>query len=224
MEDKTVYDFPIVDTLTAWATPLFITQLPEHDAIKSALLKVIYAARDSHHSAIASEVALSAKQSLYESPLDFLMTEDPVISSLRKRLEALLLMVAEEVNHQHWPEEAKTEAIITESWFHITENGGFHDAHSHPNCSWCGIYFIDTDACDFSQRNGVNRFYDPRINADHYLDAGALYLNAEGIWDIEPIEGQVVLFPSYLKHSALPYFAQKDRVVIAFNCQVKFMK
>ncbi|RUM52635.1 MAG: hypothetical protein DSY86_04935, partial [Marinomonas sp.] len=28
-------------------------------------------------------------------------------------------------------------------------------------------------------------------------------------------------FPSYLRHSALPYFGQKDRVVVAFNCVIE---
>jgi hypothetical protein len=29
---------------------------------------------------------------------------------------------------------------IRDSWFHITNSGGFHDAHTHGGCSWCGIY------------------------------------------------------------------------------------
>jgi len=36
-----------------------------------------------------------------------------------------------------------------------------------------------------------------------------------------PLEdGLLVLFPSYLLHSGLPYRGGKDRVLIAFNAQV----
>jgi hypothetical protein len=36
-----------------------------------------------------------------------------------------------------------------------------------------------------------------------------------------PIEnGLLLLFPSYLLHSGLPYSGQEDRVVIAFNAKV----
>lgn len=89
-----------------------------------------------------------------------------------------------------------------------------------------GIYYVDTVRCDFSKRhsNGSSRFYDTKTHADHYLDAGTLYLNAEGVWDIELSEGQIVLFPSCVKQSTLPYFSKTDRVIIAFNGQVNFIK
>lgn len=39
--------------------------------------------------------------------------------------------------------------------------------------------------------------------------------------DIEPVAGQIVVFPHYLKHQTLPYFGSKRRTVIAFNGGVK---
>ena len=38
--------------------------------------------------------------------------------------------------------------------------------------------------------------------------------------DIEPIPGQLVLFPSWLAHQALPYSGEKERVIISFNASV----
>lgn len=215
-------ELPLVESLHAWTTPLFITRYSGHDSDSEALLAQIYRQQAAFTEAVASGVAPVAKQALYESPLDFLQCQTPEIQNLTAFLQQLVLMVAEEVNLGCWPEHAKAEVNITESWFHITRTGGFHDVHSHPNCSWCGIYYLDVGDCDFSGRNGVNRFYDPRINAEHYLDAGSQYLNQEGVWDIEPVNGQLVIFPSYLKHSALTYMGGKDRVVIAFNAQVHF--
>ncbi len=216
-------NIPVLENLSAWTTPLFLCHLPEHGLIKSKLLQCIERLKNSQHQAVASEVADIAKHALYESQLDFLDTDDESVLLLKEAFQTILLMVAEEVNYGMWPENVNPQAKITESWFHVTENGGFHDVHSHPNCSWCGIYFVKTDGCEFSTRNGINRFYDPRINAEQYLDAGNLYINREGVWDIEPEDGQLVLFPSYLKHAALPYFGHSERVVIAFNAQIHFI-
>ncbi len=47
-------------------------------------------------------------------------------------------------------------------------------------------------------------------------DFGSSYLRRYYI-DVQPIEGRLVLFPSYLLHSALPYFGAADRIVLAFN-------
>lgn len=214
---------PIVERMEAWITPVFMTSFSGHETYCLQLREALYRHREQAQESVASGIACIAKQGLYESTFDFLEQQDVAIAELKLELADLVLLAAQDANQMSWPEGAEARAIITESWCHITQNGGFHDVHSHPNCSWCGIYYLDAGDCDFAARNGVNRFYDPRHNAEHYLDAGSSYLNAEGVLDIEPQAGQVIIFPSYLKHSALPYFGCKDRLVIAFNAQVHFV-
>ena len=211
---------PVIEPINTWASPLFVTTNPDHEFLKDALLSYIYDCQKQQNQTIDSEVAVGAKHQLFESTLDFLEADDPNVMELRRSLEELITVVATEINHSFWPEGAEAEASIIESWYHITQDGGYHDIHSHPNCSWCGIYYLDPGNCNLDKRNGVNRFYDPRINAEHYSDPGTAYLSNQGFWDFEPVEGQIVIFPSYLKHSALPYFGKDDRVVIAFNSVV----
>jgi uncharacterized protein (TIGR02466 family) len=214
---------PEIEALDLWASHLFVTSYPYHTLQKEALLTLIR--QDAaQQQVIQSEVAVTAKSQLAESELDFLDRDDDDLQMLNAYLSELVTTVAGDVNAAYWPDGAGVQSILVESWYHLTQNGGYHDVHSHPNCSWCGIYYVDIGEANFAQRNGLNRFYDPRVNADHHLDAGAAYLNQTGLWDIEPVEGQIVLFPSYLKHSALPYFGKKDRVVIAFNARVDFVE
>lgn len=210
-----------IEAIDAWTTHLFVTQLDDHEFLKDALLAHIYQRQAEQQQTVDSDVAVLAKHNLSESRLDFLEDELPEVMELRRMVEELVAGVAHEVNHTHWPQDCEAYAHVIESWYHVTKNGGYHDAHSHPNCSWCGIYYLDPGEANLDQRNGINRFYDPRVNAEHYADPGTAYLGNQGFWDFSPIEGQVVIFPSYLKHSALPYFGQKDRVVIAFNCVVE---
>ena len=212
-----------IEPIELWNTQCFITENPYHQLLTEALKTAIYADIGAQERSVKSEVATTAKANLAESELDFLDQDNADIQTLNVYLTDLITTIATDVNQPIWPEEAEAQASIVESWYHVTQNGGYHDAHSHPNCSWCGIYYIDIGEANFDSRNGLNRFYDPRVNADHFLDAGSQYLNGTGIWDIEPKNGQVVIFPSYLKHSALPYFGQKDRIVIAFNARVDFI-
>lgn len=216
-------DTTTIEPIPLWGSELFIATLAEHALIARHLISHIHRDHARQTLAVASEVAAGAKQNLFESELDFLDGEDPDVQVLNQSLSSLVLDIATDVNEGHWPEGASAEATITESWYHLTQTGGYHDAHSHPNCSWCGIYYLEVGDADFDRRSGVNRFYDPRVNADQFLDAGSLYLNGQGIYDIQPVAGQVVIFPSYLKHSALPYFGSKDRVVVAFNARVDFV-
>lgn len=222
-DDAFVEDMPEIEPVSLWQTDCFITQNPYHDMLKADLIKLIYEDKQTSITEVKSEVAINAKAHLSESELDFLDRDDANLQTLNVYLSDLITTVAAEVNEGFWPEEALAQTTLIESWYHVTRDGGYHDAHSHPNCSWCGIYYVDIGEASFEKRNGLNRFYDPRINADHYLDAGSQYLNGTGVWDIEPLDGQIVIFPSYLKHSALPYFGRKDRIVIAFNARVDFI-
>lgn len=222
--DNLVDDSLDLEVIDLWQSQCFITQNPYHDLLKEELTKLIYADIAASNKQVKSDIATTAKAHLAESELDFLARDDANLQTLNVYLSDLITSIASEVNAGFWPEDAQAQTTITESWYHVTQNGGYHDAHSHPNCSWCGIYYIDVGEANFAQRNGLNRFYDPRVNADHYLDAGSQYLNGTGIFDIEPVNAQVVIFPSYLKHSALPYFGKKDRVIIAFNAQVNFIE
>ena len=217
-------DYAVMENIPAWVTQLFVAELPSHQELKQDLLAVITQVKQQQQQAVESDVAITAKQSLYESTLDFLNNEQAAVQSLKQHCEEAVLLAATEANANCWPENSEVKVETVESWFHVTSNGGYHDAHSHPNCSWCGIYYLEPAESSLDNRNGVNRFYDPRINAEHYLDAGSQYLNSEGVWDIEPVEGQLIIFPSYLKHSALPYIGDKERVVIAFNCQLHFVE
>lgn len=220
MTDDLITEEPQIEHIPVWQSDLFLCNNPYHDMLKQPLLDAVYAHRDASKRQVASDIATAAKQRLFESELDFLDRDNADIQLLNHTLTDLVLTIASDLNGEYWPEDAEGAATITESWYHVTRSGGYHDAHSHPNCSWCGIYYLDVGDSDFERRSGVNRFYDPRLNADHYLDAGAMYLNASGVWDMAPVDGQVVIFPSYLKHSALPYFGESERVVIAFNARV----
>ena len=207
----------IIEEINVWTTPLYVTQMPDHDFLKDALLAAVYQQKAAQTTAIESQIAPKAKHALHESTLDFLELADANIMEAKRTLEELILEIATSVNQAFWPENMEVDAHIIESWYHVTRKGGYHDAHSHPNCSWCGIYYLDPGDSAQEDNGGLNRFYDPRVNAEHYADPGTAYLGGHGVWDFVPTEGHIVIFPSYLKHSALPYFGEKDRVVIAFN-------
>lgn len=215
-------DNPLVlEELTVWSTPLFVTQMPDHEFLKEALLAAVYQQKSTQTTAIESQIAPKAKHALHESTLDFLELADANVTEVKRALEELILEVAASVNGNFWPEDMQAEAHIIESWYHVTQKSGYHDAHSHPNCSWCGIYYLEPGDAAKAGNGGLNRFYDPRVNAEHYADPGTAYLGGHGVWDFTPTDGQVILFPSYLKHSALPYFGDNDRVVIAFNAIIE---
>lgn len=212
-------DNVLLERADYWQTSLFFCEYPGFAAQQQGFINAINKDGEQQKFAIASEVAQGAKHQLLESDLNFLAQNPKTFGQLQTFFESAVAMAAWELNHEHWPEGSEPNVTITESWYHISSAGAYHDIHQHPNCSWCGIFYIAEGDASLQGQNGVNRFYEPRP-AVQYLDAGNAYLNNESYWDVAPNTGQLVIFPAYLRHSAMAYFGDAKRIVLAFNCQV----
>ena len=128
-----------------------------------------------------------------------------------------------------WPQgKMSLQLEIIGCWFQIQNGMAFHDVHTHGNCSWSGVYYVQVD--DEAKRvshpemgaaNGVTRFYGPysQWQGGGYMDIGNAYLQKNSI-DMSPEEGKLVIFPSYLPHMAMPYEGKKDRIIVSFNVQI----
>lgn len=113
-------------------------------------------------------------------------------------------------------------------WFQIQNGMAFHDVHTHGNCSWSGVYYVQCDSEEkrvlhpsLGSKNGVTRFYGPYTQwlGGAHVDIGNAYLQKNTV-DIVPEPGKLVVFPSYLPHQAMPYEGEKDRIIVSFNAQI----
>jgi len=114
-------------------------------------------------------------------------------------------------------------------WFQVQNGAAFHDVHTHGNCTWSGVYYVQIDPVEERQRepqwgalNGATRFYSPLfpLLGGAYMDMGNAYLQNATL-DVTPQEGELVLFPAFLPHKALPYVGSKDRIIVSFNAQIR---
>lgn len=209
----------------AWPSTLFLCDWGGHAEHATGLEACIREQADGFSEPIASQIALSAKSAtgLVESPLQFFNSVDNQhLNALIGWIDNCVRAAVAKVNGGTVPP-SQLEVNFNQSWFHITNDGGFHDAHTHGACSWCGIYYLDAgEAAEVPEDganvagNGVNRFYSPMGWGGMVRDYGNAYLG-RGYLDVQPMAGRMVIFPSYLLHSALPYRGNKDRIIVSFN-------
>lgn len=210
-----------------WSTMFFTRDWPDHGA-HAADIAAHFRERRDGGAAAREGVAFAAKSAdgLYESPLDlFDTTRHAGLKKLIAWLDDSVRTAVHAVNGAQFPRE-RLKVLFSDSWFHITNDGGFHDAHYHGNCSWCGIYYLqsgDSAASDAAAGNGVNRFYAPLPVGGLSGDYGNEYLGNNRI-DIKPVDGRLILFPSHILHGALPYRGDTDRMVISFNSRTYVTK
>ena len=203
---------------SVWASHIYCFKDEKHSSKKDELITHVY---DLKNQGKTSGVADIAKKNLFESKFDFFNSDLQVVQELKSFCEESLMIAVKDVNEYDDDYMSHLVPDLRESWTHITNNNGYHDAHKHLNTSWGGIYYVNTGECGevvdedgISRVNGTNRFYSPIQYFQ--LDPSMQYLKHDAA-DISPENGVLVIFPAYLLHSATPYTGKKDRVVISFN-------
>ena len=205
-----------------WPVMLAVDRYADADSINPVLVRAF--------SAIKLALEGDRPTTFFASPDDLLERVDlPEFRALIQFIAAAVQGAAKQANSQAWPAgKLSLDLRFAGCWFQIQNGQGFHDVHTHGNCSWSGVYYVQIDPpalraahTVLGQQNGVTRFYGPysQFQAGAYMDMGNAYLQ-KNTADIQPEEGLVVLFPSYLPHQAMAYEGQKDRIVVSFNVQI----
>ena len=153
-----------------------------------------------------AESPWTASRGLYESPFDLFDRSSEILDRLERFCVETLVEVVERVEQARLGHHRYTALEVTESWFHVTETGGYHDHHLHAFHHWCGIYYVQTGG----DGSAVNRFYQPFLSMD----------GNRGHYDVAPEPGWLVVFPGHLAHAALPHHGAERRIVISFNTRL----
>lgn len=99
------------------------------------------------------------------------------------------------------------------AWANISETGSFNAMHTHPGMTWSGVYYVDTGETPGQRDTGELQFMDPCPASA----ASFLPFHARVFPQIRPVDGLMIIFPSYLPHSVHPHRGNRSRISIAFN-------
>ena len=102
------------------------------------------------------------------------------------------------------------EPFIMDVWYVMMEEGDFHIMHNHtipvPFITMSGAIYLDIPEDIEPPQGNLNFIFDS-------LDA-PLY-NAD--WSITPKNGDVYIWPGWLKHFVYPFRSKEKRIMISFN-------
>jgi uncharacterized protein (TIGR02466 family) len=205
-----------------WPIPIERRQFVAADQVNAVLARAFRAMR--------LGMAGDESSAFFASPDDLLQRVDlPEFRQLIEFIAASLQDTVKQANAQAWPAgRMSLNMKMVGCWFQIQNGHAFHDIHTHGNCSWSGIYYVQIDPLEkrklhanLGENNGATRFYGPysQFLGGAHMDSGNAYLQKSTL-DIQPEEGSLVLFPSYLPHKAMPYVGEKDRIILSFNAQI----
>ncbi|MBT8147277.1 MAG: 2OG-Fe(II) oxygenase family protein [Gammaproteobacteria bacterium] len=105
----------------------------------------------------------------------------------------------------------KVQLKITQSWLSATQKGQSHHTHSHPNSVVSGVLYIN-----LAPQDGINFYRNEDLLWYELIPQEQNYYNAHRYF-IETKVGDLVLFPSSVKHGVKEVTEDIDRISLAFN-------
>lgn len=204
--------------------PFGYDQHPDPERLNAALRR-LFLEREMEGARHANPGPITLRNAqVYESHFHLFSWPEPEIAELREFCLSRVAQIAAELNGYDAATRARLE-IHTDAWFHVTRRGGFFGVHNHPLASWSGVYCVSAGAHDAAQPDsGLLNFIHPHVGQAMYIDAGNERLAQPfGIanYGLSLRPGQLVLFPSWLLHQVLPFYGDKERITVAFNCSMR---
>lgn len=143
---------------------------------------------------------------------DLLNDDSPVIAKFHaemlRRLH-VILCESEEVEERKHTDEPSWKLI---AWGVALRGGGYQEPHVHQAGILSGVYYVQIPKMWGAGNAGCLRFPRrlPWLPREGDCEAHDPYL-------IQPIEGSLVIFPSYFWHETVPFESDGERVSIAFD-------
>ena len=123
----------------------------------------------------------------------------------------LMRMQKEIYEHEH----IARYALLGNMWANINPPGGLNMPHIHPNSLFSGVYYIKSNPdC------GRIKIMDPRPGAQMYMPARKSGNPGKDMWrdvNLDPVEGRIIMFPSWLWHSVEENKSNDIRISVSFN-------
>ena len=205
-----------------WPVPILRRTLEDHERVNAGLVDLFLEHRRQHD---------QGSGNVYSSSDDLLERyQHPDLQTLFSFVSDGVFEIAQNMNKGIWGQmgASRLQMHVVGAWFQIQNRYGFHDIHNHGNCSWSGVYYVQIDEPEQRQAhatlgamNGITRFYGPPLQllGGAHMDLGNAYLQQSHV-DATPQAGDLIVFPSWLNHKAMPYDGAKDRIIVSFNAQV----
>lgn len=208
-----------VNVHPAFAVPMGDTFHPEAESLNPDLRRLILSLESLGAGYRNPEPVVHQPEGLFESEFDFFAREESAVQRLRSWVWASLGEFLRDIN----PNMADTRGlrIASQTWFHVTRDGGYFGYHNHPMASWSGVYCVaDGNPSPDYTNNGCLVFPHPQMAANTFLDPANAVMRwpfSHGNFVLKLRPGQLVFFPSWLGHYVTPFHGTGERITVAFN-------
>ena len=180
----------------------------------------------------------------WHSKPNFFAIDDDAVTSLYEQVKRCVLCIEGRVDAVCGASSRllDLDRVNIEAWFNVSGDGNWNRLHTHCGSAWSAVYYVDKGVVNCKKGYSGRLVLKPtphRAEDEWQLKGeeeerfvpcdgagGGSYRGEDkcDYYDLEPEDGALIVFPSWLHHAVLPYtFAPKvggeerERVSIAMN-------
>lgn len=116
-------------------------------------------------------------------------------------------------------------------WANVTEAGGLNSLHAHPGNLWAAVFYLDLGKQGEDEQDSGGNFYleDPRFPLAAMHNPGFRLLDGQGRpqqvqTQLKLSEGNMIVFPAWLRHGVHAYRGTGRRISIAMNIDARLTR
>lgn len=177
---------------------------PDYSSLKNDLIKYIYDQKDLDPTGVfkSNNGGWQSKE-INNLPLRFQEAIFPVISSsLDDYLKDHLT------------------CSIGNLWLNVNPPGSTNDRHTHPGADLSAVFWVKTQKdCGMIEFENPSHFASFKLIDSTEDEIKNSWNVSHSIW-MEPTEGSIVVFPSYMIHRVMPNETNEDRISISWNMTI----
>jgi len=191
-----------------FASPVLGFAVPDAETLNAALLAASKARREAEPGiAVSNQLGWHSDYDLFTRPEQPFRVVAAHISAILLHVSRLSMPGFDQRLHD----------IQGQGWINVNGTGGFNTPHDHSGFHWSGCYYVSIPPAA-QGRSGLIEFLDPRgATGMKGLEGGELFASK---FQIRPVAGNAIVFPSYLRHWVYPNQEAEERVSIAFNARI----
>ena len=189
----------------AFSTPIGISRIKNHELLNQQLKTIILEEELTSASTRRSNIGG------WRSRPDLLDIKHNSIATLLEHIQRAIqdMLKATKINEEF------TGRMKISGWANVLRSGNYNTPHNHPESVWSGVYYVDAGSkADSGSLSGLLELLDPRPQVSMVPAPGFPFGTP---MRIQPEDGLMVVFPSWLYHHVHPYNGDNARIAIAFN-------
>lgn len=174
-----------------FAVPYYIYSLENHLSYKEKILNLIKCGEGQPSTTYYESISKSDWYSNFNPKFfkeNFKLNENSYYSLLKNDLEYVIANII--------PDKDKERLMVSNGWFNQYNKLDYYWWHNHPESRWSLIYYLE-----LSDDGPITEF-------ENFF-GNSVTLNVK--------EGDILVFPSWLKHRAPPNLSKNRKTILSFN-------